>query len=124
MAVIRMNNMNQTKQALVDAGVSSFTATKVLGRGKGQVDFQLLKGATEGYEEAIVQLGHTPRLIPKRLLTIVVPDDKASLVVQTLLAANQTGKPGDGKIFVMPVSDAVQIRTGARGDEAVDDVAK
>ena len=53
MAVIRMNKMNQTKQALADAGIASFTARKVMGRGKGKVDYLLLKGAEAGYEEAI-----------------------------------------------------------------------
>ena len=57
MAVIRMNKMNETKQALAEAGISSFTARDVVGRGKGKVDYLLLKGAEEGYEEAIAQLG-------------------------------------------------------------------
>ena len=68
MAIIRMNKMNQTKQALADAGVASFTARKVMGRGKGKVDYLLMKGAEAGCEEAIVQLGPGPKLIPKRLL--------------------------------------------------------
>ena len=75
MAIIRMNKMNQTKQALADAGVASFTARKVMGRGKGKVDYLLMKGAEAGCEEAIVQLGPGPKLIPKRLLNVVVPDD-------------------------------------------------
>ena len=56
LAVIRMNKMNETKQALADAGVSSFTARKVMGRGKGKVDYLLLQGAVDGHEEAIAQL--------------------------------------------------------------------
>jgi nitrogen regulatory protein PII 2 len=52
-AVIRMNMMNKTKQALAQADIASFTARKVMGRGKGKVDFLLLKGAEEGYDEAI-----------------------------------------------------------------------
>ena len=55
LAIIRMNKMNETKQALVDAGVASFTARKVVGRGKGKVDFRLLQGAAAGHEEAISQ---------------------------------------------------------------------
>ena len=117
-AIIRMNMMNQTKQALADAGISSFTATgRVVGRGKGQVDFRILQGAGEGYEEAISQLGKGPRLIPKRLLYIVAPDK----LVKTIIRVNQTGKPGDGKIFVMPVLDAVRIRTAETGDQVLDD---
>ena len=121
MAVIRMNMMNQTKKALADAGISSFTATgRVMGRGKGNVDYKLLEGAKEGYEEAIVQLGRGPRLIPKRLLWIVVPDELVKKTVETIIAVNQTGQPGDGKIFVMPVADAIRVRTGETGDAVLD----
>ena len=121
MAVIRMNKMNVTKRALADAGISSITARKVVGRGKGKVDFLLLKGAQEGSEEAISQLGPGPKLIPKRMLTIVVPDEKVSTVVETLVKVNQTSSPGDGKIFVMPVLDAFRVRTGETGDLAIDE---
>ena len=73
-AIIRMDKMNFTKLALSEAGFSSLTASKVLGRGRGQVDFRVLRGAAEGREEAIAELGSKPRLIPKRIITIVVPD--------------------------------------------------
>jgi nitrogen regulatory protein PII 2 len=121
MAIIRMNKMNDTKRALTDAGVSSLTARKVMGRGKGKVDFFLLQGAQQGAEEAISQLGEGPKFIPKRLLTVVVPDDKAALVVRTISEVNRTGNPGDGKIFVLPIVDAVRVRTGEAGDVAVDE---
>lgn len=121
LAVIRMNKMNETKRALADAGVASMTARKVIGRGQGKVDYLLLKGAEEGYEEAINQLSPGPKLIPKRMLTMVVPDAKVDTVVKTVIDVNQTGAPGDGKIFVMPVSDAVRVRTGEVGDEALDE---
>jgi len=121
MAVIRMNKMNQTKSALSEAGVVSFTARRVVGRGKGKVDYLLLKGAEAGCEEAIVQLAPGPKLIPKRLLNIVVPDDLVRSVVKTIIEVNQTGHPGDGKIFVMPVSDSVRVRTGETGDAALDE---
>ncbi|MFZ5833673.1 MAG: P-II family nitrogen regulator [Planctomycetota bacterium] len=121
-AVIRMNKMNQTKQALVDAGVSSFTARKVMGRGKGKVDYLLLKGAQEGYEEAITQLAPGPKLIPKRLLKVVVPDKVVPTVVKTIIDVNQTAHPGDGKIFVMPVAEAYRVRTGERDDIALDEM--
>jgi nitrogen regulatory protein PII 2 len=119
-AFIRMNKMNQTKKALVSAGVNSMTAKDVLGRGKGLVDFGVLKGAEKGYEEAIAHLGESQRLIPKRMLTIVVPDKMVKRVVDAVISANQTGKSGDGKIFVMPVSETVQVRTGERGDKVLD----
>lgn len=122
-AVIRMNKMNQTKQALTDAGISGFHARPVFGRGKGLVDFTLLQGASEGHEEAISQLKPGIKLIPKRMISLMVPDDKVSLVVKTMIKANQSGRAGDGKIFVLPMDDAVRVRTGEMGDVAIDEIA-
>lgn len=121
LAIIRMNKMNATKQALADAGIASFTARKVMGRGKGKVDYLLLKGAEDGYEEAISQLAPGPKLIPKRMLSVVVPDQAVRTVVKTIIDVNQTGAPGDGKVFVMPVRESVRIRTGERDDVALDE---
>jgi len=122
LAVVRMNKMNQTKRALSEAGISSITARDALGRGRGLVDFQLLKGAEKGYEEAIAQLGQTQRMIPKRVLFVVVPDELVDRTVDTLIRVNQTGKSGDGKIFVMPCKDAIRVRTGENGDAVLDDI--
>jgi len=121
MAIIRMNMVNPTKRALSDAGISSLTARDALGRGKGLVDMTLLKGAEQGYEEAISQLGQSQRLIPKRILFIVVKEKMVKKTVQTIIKVNQTGKSGDGKIFVMPVSDSARVRTGEKGDSTLDD---
>ncbi|MFO7568232.1 MAG: P-II family nitrogen regulator [Smithellaceae bacterium] len=121
MAVIRMNKINATKKALVEAGISSMHARDCLGRGKGLVDIQLLKGAEQGYEEAISQLGNTQRLIPKRMISIIVPDNLTEQTVSVIIDINQTGKPGDGKIFVMPVADAIRVRTGETGNDALDE---
>jgi nitrogen regulatory protein PII 2 len=122
MAVVRINMMNKTKKALAEAGISSITARDALGRGKGLVDLTLLEGAEKGYEEAIAQLGQGQRLIPKRIFYVVVPDRLVKKTVQTIIRLNQTGKSGDGKIFVMPVADAVRVRTGESGDLALDEV--
>jgi nitrogen regulatory protein PII 2 len=121
MAIVRMNKMNATKKALAEAGINSMTAKEVLGRGKGLVDFGVLKGAEKGYEEAIAHLGESQRLIPKRMVTVIVPDSQVARVVQTVIAVNQTGKSGDGKIFVLPVTEAWQVRTGATGPTVLDD---
>jgi nitrogen regulatory protein PII 2 len=120
-AIIRMNMMNKTKIALADAGVTSLTARKVVGRGKGKVDYLLLKGAQEGVDEAINQLGPGPKLIPKRMLTVVVPDDLVKTVVETIVETNRTGSPGDGKIFVLPMLEAIRVRTGEAGPEVLDE---
>jgi nitrogen regulatory protein PII 2 len=57
--------------------------------------------------------------VPKRMLTIVVPDDVVTKVVQAILKVNQTGKHGDGKIFVSPIEAAVRVRTGEKDEEAI-----
>ena len=121
LAIIRMNKMNETKRALAGVAIPSFTARKVMGRGQGKVDYLLLKGAEEGYEEAINQLGPGPKMMPKRMLTIVVPDAQVEKVVKTVIEVNKTGSPGDGKIFVMPILEAARIRTGETGDAVLDE---
>ncbi|NLX12645.1 MAG: P-II family nitrogen regulator [Phycisphaerales bacterium] len=121
-AIIRMNKMNVTKRALAEVGGWSLTARKVVGRGKGKVDYLLLKGAEAGYDEAISQLGPGPKLIPKRMLTLVVPDNMVDAVVKTIIEINQTGSPGDGKIFVQAVTDAIRIRTGETGEAVLDTI--
>ena len=121
-AIIRMNMINQTKRALAEAGVSSITAREALGRGKGLVDIKLLKGAEQGYEEAISQLGQSQRLIPKRMLFIVAKEKYVKKIVKIIIKVNQTGKSGDGKIFVMPASDSISVRTGESGDATLDDL--
>jgi nitrogen regulatory protein PII 2 len=122
MAIVRINMMNKTKKALAEAGISSITARDALGRGKGLVDLTLLEGAEKGYEEAIVQLGQSQRLIPKRIFFVVVPDRLVKKTVQTIIAVNQTGKSGDGKIFFKPVMDSVRVRTAESVDQVLDEV--
>ncbi len=121
MAVVRMNMINQTKRALSAAGITSMHAKDCLGRGKGLVEMISLGGAEKQYEEKIQELGNAGRLIPKRMISVVVPDKLVKKVVDTIISTNKTGKSGDGKIFVMPVSDSVRIRTGETGDETLDE---
>ncbi len=121
-AIVRMNKMNATKKALSEIGIASITARKVIGRGKGKVDYMLLKGAEQGYEEAINQLSPGPKFIPKRMITIVTRDEKVDEIVKTIIEVNQTHSPGDGKIFVMPMLDVVRVRTEETGIEALGDL--
>lgn len=118
-AVVRMNTMNKTKKALTAAGIDSMFAHECQGRGKGLVDSKILSGASQGYEEAIALLGEKGKLYSKRMLTMVVPDKQVDAVVRTIIESNQTGKPGDGKIFVLPISDAIRVRTGETGGKAL-----
>jgi nitrogen regulatory protein PII 2 len=122
LAIVRMNKMNQTKRALSEVGISSITARDALGRGKGLVDMHLLEGAEKGYEEAISQLGQTQRLVPKRAILVVVPDELVEKTVTTIMLVNQTGKSGDGKIYVLPCLEAYRVRTGESGNAVLDDV--
>lgn len=121
MAIVRINMMNKTKKALAEAGVSSVTARDALGRGKGLVDLTLLEGAERGYEEAVAQLGQSQRLVPKRVFFTVVPDRLVPKTVQAIIEVNRTGKSGDGKIFIMPLGDAIRVRTGESGDQVLDE---
>jgi nitrogen regulatory protein PII 2 len=118
-AVVRMNMMNKTKLALTAAGVDAFFAHEAQGRGLGFVNKDLVAGAEKGYEEAAALLGEKGKLYPKRMVTIVVEDEAVESVVETIIATNKSGKPGDGKIFVLPVGDGVRIRTGEMGEKSI-----
>ncbi len=110
LAMIRIDKMSATKAALSDAGLPSFTAMPVLGRGKG-------RGEAPAEAELVLEM---PRLKSKRMITLVVTDDKKDLAVETIIQANQTGKSGDGKIIVIPTVDSVRVRTAESGDITLD----
>lgn len=122
MAIIRMNMINPTKLALANAGYPAFSCRKCLGRGKKSVDMRVV--------ETIIQTGITPdnsvgehlteysRLIAKRLFTVFVDDDKVEDVVNIIIDTNQTGNPGDGKIFILPINEALTVRTGETTKDA------
>ena len=118
-AIVRMNMMNQTKKALTEAGVAAFFAHEANGRGVGFINTHILAGAEDGYEEAASLLGEKGKLYPKRVVTIVVEDDFVDTVVDSIVSVNKTGKPGDGKIFVLPLKDAVRVRTGETGARSI-----
>jgi nitrogen regulatory protein PII 2 len=120
-AVIRINKINETKRALSDAGFPSMTVRKTLGRGKGDVEYLIQPGHEQEFEPTQAASERGPKLIPKRMITLIVPDTRKDAAVAAIIQANQTGKPGDGKIFVMPILDAARVRTAERGDTAVDE---
>lgn len=132
-AIIRRDKLPETKKALDDLGYPSLTIQSVEGRGKqrgamcAEMDSEMpdnfctavkLKPTPSAYA-----LDHTlPKIalfVPKRLLTIVVPDDVVVTVVKSLIRVNQTGKAGDGKIFVSAIENAVRVRTGEKNGEAI-----
>jgi nitrogen regulatory protein PII 2 len=119
-AIIRMNKLAQTKKALVEAGFNGLTATKALGRGKLLKDLSILDKVENDTRDMVLEsLLKGGRLIPKRLITLVVADADTQKVVDTIIAVNKDGNIGDGKIFVLPLIDVVRVRTGERGEEAV-----
>lgn len=121
-AIIRMNKVNPTKKALADTGICGLHAMKVMGRGKIHVDLSVLDniGVTEEIAGIVNDsLAKGSRLIPKRMLTILVQDNDTDRVVNTIIGVNKEGNKGDGKIFICPVADAVRVRTGDRGEAAI-----
>lgn len=122
-SIIRMNKMNETKNALADAGYPAMIAKQVSGRGKKMVSVDILEELMEGEKldsrETLESITEKNRLIPKRFLSIVVPDQEVKKVVDIILAVNQSGNMGDGKIFVCPIKEAVRIRTGETGNQAI-----
>ena len=121
-AIIRMKKVNATKKALADIGICGLHAMKVMGRGKMKVDFSILTdlGVSEEIGGLVADgLSAGARLIPKRMLTILVQDQEVDKVVETLIKVNKEGHKGDGKIFVSPVLEAVRVRTGEKGTAAI-----
>ena len=107
-AIIKPFKLDDVRKALSEAGIEGMTVTE----GKG---FGRQKGHTEVYRGAEYVVDFQPKLS----LEVVVRDDQLEAAVQAISEAANTGKIGDGKIFVRPVEDAIRIRTGERGDAAL-----
>lgn len=107
-AIIRPQKLDEVKAALDEIGIAGITVTEVHGSGRQ-------KGYTQTYRGA----EYTVNLLQKVKIEVVVPDTLAERVVEALQEAARTGEIGDGKIFLIPVADAIRIRTGERGDTAV-----
>ena len=107
-AIIRPDRLQAVQDALDVLGSSGLTITEVLGCGRQ-------RGYTETYRGARANIS----LQRKVKVETVVPDDVAAAVVDAIAGAAKTGEIGDGKIFVLPVDDAVQVRTGDHGEDIV-----
>ncbi len=122
MAIIRLNKVNKTKEALASAGFPAFTCRKVLGRGKKKVDFSMVEGVIEDGVIPATSLGEHltegARLIPKRVFTLIVSDEDVEKVVDIIIETNTTGNPGDGKIFIIPIMESYQVRSGEAATDA------
>jgi nitrogen regulatory protein P-II 1 len=107
-AIIKPFKLDEVKEALHEIGVSGLTVTEAKGFGRQKGHTELYRGA-----EYVVDF------LPKVKLEVVVGDDLAERVVEAITNAAQTGRIGDGKIFVVPIDSAVRIRTGERDESAL-----
>jgi nitrogen regulatory protein P-II 1 len=107
-AVIKPFKLDEVRAALSEVGVQGITVTEVKGFGRQKGHTELYRGA-----EYVVDF------LPKVKLEIIVSDELAGQVVETIERAARTGRIGDGKIFVMPMEEVVRIRTGERGGNAL-----
>lgn len=107
-AVIKPFKLEEVKDALSEIGVEGMTVSEVKGFGRQ-------KGHTEIYRGS----EYTVDFLPKVKIEIGVADDLTDKVVDAIVGAAQTGKIGDGKIFILPMEECVRIRTGEKGDEAL-----
>ena len=107
-AIIKPFKLDDVKQAMSDLGVHGLTVTEAKGFGRQKGHTELYRGA-----EYVVDF------LPKLKLEIAVADDQADAVVDTIAKTANSGKIGDGKIFVLDLARAVRIRTGETGDDAL-----
>jgi nitrogen regulatory protein P-II 1 len=107
-AIIKPFKMEDVKEALSEVGVEGMTVTEVKGFGRQ-------KGHTEIYRGS----EYTVDFLPKVKFEIVIADDRVQKAVDAIVAAAKTGKIGDGKVFVLPVEEAIRIRTEEHGETAI-----
>jgi nitrogen regulatory protein P-II 1 len=107
-AIIRHFKLEDVKNALTDRGIQGMTITEVRGFGRQ-------KGHTEMYRGT----EYAVDFVPKVKVEVVVADDRVQTVIETILRTAQTGQIGDGKIFVIELVEAIRIRTGEEGAEAI-----
>jgi len=107
-AIIKPFKLDEVKDALSEVGVKGMTVTEVKGFGR-----------TGGKREVYRGSAYVVDFVPKVKVEVVVPDEIVAAVIEAVEASAKTGRIGDGKIFVSPIDEAIRIRTGERGDDAV-----
>ena len=107
-AIIKPFKLDEVKEALQEVGLQGITVTEAKGFGRQKGHTELYRGA-----EYVVDF------LPKVKIEIVMPDAMVAKAVEAIRNAAQTGRIGDGKIFVSPVEDAIRIRTGESGNDAI-----
>ena len=109
-AIIRPEKLNDVKEAVVAVGLVGLNVVNVTGRGAQ-------RGVTTGGSRGVGR--YEIDMLPKVKLELVVHDDATQQAIDTIVENARTGNIGDGKIFIYPVTDAIKVRTGERGDEAL-----
>ena len=107
-AIIKPFKLDDVKEALQEIGVAGITVVEARGFGRQKGHTELYRGA-----EYVIDF------LPKVKVEVVVADDMVEKTIEAIVAAAQTGRIGDGKIFVTPVEDVIRIRTGERGPNAI-----
>ncbi len=107
-AIIKPFKLDEVKEALNEIGVQGMTLSEVKGYGRQKGHTELYRGA-----EYVVDF------IPKLKIEVVVPDNLVDKAVEAIINAAKTGKIGDGKIFIYNVEEAIRIRTGEKGEDAI-----
>ena len=107
-AIIKPFKLDDVKEALTELGVVGMTVTEVRGFGRQKGHTELYRGSE-----------YTIDFLPKVKVEVVVADDIVDKVVSTICAAAKTGSIGDGKVFVLPMGEAIRIRTGEKGQAAI-----
>lgn len=107
-AIIKPFKLDEVKEALSREGVQGMTVSEVKGFGRQKGHTELYRGA-----EYVVDF------LPKVKIEVLVEDDRAQAVADAIVATARTGRIGDGKIFILPVDEAIRIRTGERGADAI-----
>lgn len=107
-AIIKPFKLDEVKEALGEVGVQGMTVTEVKGFGR-----------TGGKKEVYRGSAYVVDFVPKVKIEVVVPDAMVSAVVDAIEKSARTGRIGDGKIFVLPIDEALRIRTGERGEGAI-----
>ncbi|MBI2894333.1 MAG: P-II family nitrogen regulator [Deltaproteobacteria bacterium] len=107
-AIIKPFKLDEVKEALSEVGIKGMTVTEVKGFGR-----------TGGKKEVYRGSAYVVDFVPKVKIEVVIADDLVHSVLEAIEKTAKTGRIGDGKIFVMPVDEAVRIRTGERGEDAI-----
>lgn len=108
-AIIKPFKLDEVKDALQDAGFKGLTVSEVRGFGRQKGNAEVYHGTAE----------YVVDFMPKVKIELVLPDDDVEKAVETIIKTANTGRVGDGKIFIYPLEEVIRIRTGERGEEAI-----